>query len=448
MKAPNEIMNMNDAMPHGESGVSRLTTNLPMLLRTLGAAALIFAMYSFLAKGWQNGNDNFRYLLLLSHTGILAAIGIVSSHYLKESKGARLFLILALVSVPVNFAILGAFIYAQTTLLTTTHAATYPGYVTWSVDSLNAALITGAGSLLVLVPVVLLGFSVLARRLSTQLSFIFLLNNAALLLPIRDPEIIGLLVLALTLSVIITTRKLAHNQTDVKTSEGMIALSLQLLPLSVLAIRNLWLYSPDAVLFTVFCLTAFLLIRQGVACLEADSKVRSPLDMLMLALALCIIAPLGFTLADSAWFPQSLVLPACALISAVMIYDISRNTSKGAQIYRSIAVSVLLLGQIINLIMFDGLLVSLTGIAIGGCMLVYGANARQRSVFLAGLILVLTGSLQQLFMLTYRFDLGSWASFTLLGIIAIITASVIESQGARIKQRIATWKQTFRQWEQ
>lgn len=448
MRTPHEIMNMNAAAPHGESGVNRLIKNLPMLLRTLGAAALIFAMYSFLAKGWQNGNDNFRYLLLLSHTGILAAIGIVSSHYLKESKGARLFLILALVSVPVNFAILGAFIYSQTTLLTATNTAAYPGYVTWSVDSLNAALLTGAGSLLVLVPVVLLGFSVLARRLSTQLSFIFLLNNAALLLPMRDPEIIGLLVLVLTLTVIVATRKLAHNQTDVKTSEGMIALSLQLLPLSVLAVRNLWLYSPDAILFTVFCLTAFLLIRQGVACLETDSKLRRLLDMLMLVLALCLIAPLSSTLADSTWLPQSLVLPACTLISAVMIYDISRNSSQGAQIYRSIAVSVLLLGQIINLFMFDGLLVSLSGIAIGACMLVYGVNARQRSVFLAGLILVLIGSLQQLIMLTYRFDLGSWASFTVLGIIAIVTASVIESQGTRIKQRVAAWKQTFRQWEQ
>jgi len=63
---------------------SDIMKKLPTLLRILGAAALIIAMYSFLAKGWQSGNDVFRYLLMLGHTGILAAIGLASGHWLKE----------------------------------------------------------------------------------------------------------------------------------------------------------------------------------------------------------------------------------------------------------------------------------------------------------------------------------------------------------------------------
>ena len=90
-----------------------LMKNLPAILRILGAGAVLIAMYSFLVKGWDNGDDMFRYFLMLGHTGALAAIGLASGYWLKESKGARLLLTLALISVPANFAILGAFLFSQ-----------------------------------------------------------------------------------------------------------------------------------------------------------------------------------------------------------------------------------------------------------------------------------------------------------------------------------------------
>ncbi|MCB1935760.1 MAG: hypothetical protein KDF59_07445 [Nitrosomonas sp.] len=427
----------------GSSAINRFTA----LLRILGAAALIFAMYSFLAKGWQNGNDSFRYLLLLGHTGVLAAMGLASGHYLKESKGARLLLVLALVSIPVNFAILGSFIYSQTVHLSAAHADNYPDYVFWSVDSLNTALLTIAGSLLILAPVVLLGFTVLARYMSTQLSLLFLFSNSALLLPVRDAEIIGLLVLALTGLVFVLTRKFAANQVAAKTPEGMIALSLQLLPLSVLAVRNLWLYSPNVFLFTVFCLTVFLLLRQVSFCLETNSKFRTILDIMTLAPALLIVLPLSSVLSDLAFFPNALVLPTATLVSALMIYDISRRNTDSAGVYRMIAMSEILLGQVVNLALFDGLLATLACILIGAGLLVYGYTVRQRSLFAGGAALIIAGMLQQLIDLAYRFDLGNWASFAILGMIAILAASVIESQGSKIKHHVSTWKNTFQQWE-
>ena len=64
--------------------------NLPDLLRILGAGALIIAMYGFLVRGWQSGNDVSRYLMLLGHTGLLSVIGLASGHWLKEAKSARL----------------------------------------------------------------------------------------------------------------------------------------------------------------------------------------------------------------------------------------------------------------------------------------------------------------------------------------------------------------------
>ncbi len=451
---------MNTLQPHviqdnnetaAEHGTNRFIQKLPALLRVSGATALIFAMYSFLAQGWQSGSDIFRYLLLLGHTGILAAIGLISGHYLKESKGARLLLILALVSVPVNFAILGSFIYSHTAMIDAAHSGTFPGYVSWTVDSLNTALLTSAASLLILAPVSFLGFTVLARHMAVKLSLLFLFSNAAMLLPLRDPENIGLMVLVLTIAVSIATRTFANKQIAAKTSEGIIALSLQLLPLSVLAIRHLWLYTPDEFLFAVLCVSVFLMLRQVSSCLAATTKARIILDRIALIPALLIVLPLSSALAaltDSIFLPEPLVLPVSLAISTAMIYDLSRRSQSHASAYRLIAICEILFGMILNLTFFDGLLATVSCIAAGAFLLMYGYHVRQRGVFLAGATLVCIGMLQQLFELIYRFDLGSWVSFTLFGVLAIVTGSILESQGLRIKQRLNGWKNTFRHWEQ
>jgi hypothetical protein len=434
-----------------EHDANRLTEKLPALLRILGATALLFAMYSFLVRGWQEGSDMFRYLLLLGHTGILAVIGLASGHYLRESKGARLLLVLALVSVPVNFAILGSFIYSQTTATATAHSGEFPNYVTWAVDSLNTALLTSAGALAVLIPVIFLGFTVLARQMAVKLSLLFLFSNAVMLLPLRDPQHIGLIVLALTIVVAIATRALADKQVTAKTAEGIIALGLQMLPLSVLAIRNLWLYTPDDFLFAVLCVCVFLMLRRASLCLETTTKARIILDRIALIPALLVVLPLSSALAaptDSTFLSASLVLPVSLAVSAAMVYDLSRHSQGYAGAFRLVAIWEILLGMTLNLMIFDGLLATVSCVIAGACLLMHGYHARQRGVFLAGAALVLVSMLQQLFELIYRFDLNSWISFAILGIIAIVAGSVLESQGLRIKQRLSGWKTGLRRWEQ
>ena len=69
-------------------------------LRLLGAGVLVASMSVFLLQGWNEGNDISRYLLLLSQTGLLAVAGFAMAYGLKETKGARMFFGLALISHP------------------------------------------------------------------------------------------------------------------------------------------------------------------------------------------------------------------------------------------------------------------------------------------------------------------------------------------------------------
>ena len=423
---------------------SDIMKKLPTLLRILGSAALVIAMYSFLAKGWQSGNDVFRYFLMLGNTGILAAIGIASGHWLKESKGARLLLTLALVSVPANFATLGAFIFSQTAAL---DISQYPQYVSWSVDSLQIALMTSAAAMLVLLPVIKLGFTVLARSMSKNLALLFVISNAVLLLPLRDPQLVGLMTLALTGCILFLSRKTAQGHVAAQTMEGVTALALQLLPLAVLTGRSLWLYSVDLFLLTAMSVTLFLIIRQISLYLEQDSKTRNLMDAMSLIPAIFTGIWFSANLFDASVLPEALVLPIGGFVTAAMIYDVASRNRNKAGLYRRIAVGVLLLCSIPNLFHFADLAAALACLLGGLVLVLRGYKMQQRSLFSGGIILILTGMTQQIIQLLHHFDLGGWASLAVLGMAAIVVASVMESQGGKFKPNLEAWKGKLQEWE-
>lgn len=432
------------AEPAEAPSAAGLLQKLPTLLRLLGAAALLIAMYSFLTKGWQNGNDLFRYLLMLGHTAALAGIGLASGHWLKEGKGARLLLTLALASVPANFAILGAFIFSQTAMV---DAARYPHYVAWSVDTLQTALITSGIALLVLVPLTLLGFTVLARSISKKLSLLFLLSNAALLWPLRDPQLVALLALALTGAILYFSRKTAHGNAAAKTGEGITALALQLLPLAVLTVRSLWLYSIDLFLLTAMSATLFLILRQISLYLEQGSKVRGLMDVMSLIPATATGLWFSATLYDTSLIPISLALPSAGFVTATLIYGIAQRNRRHGDLYRRIAVGVMLLASILNLLQFDNQFAALACILTGLTLLLRGYKVQQRSLFSGGIVLLLTGVSHQLYQLVLHFDLGSWATLAFLGIAAIVIASLIESKGGKFKPLLHNWRENLHGWE-
>jgi len=417
---------------------------LPGLLRIIGTGALLIAMYSFLIKGWDNGNDVFRYLLMLGHTGALAAIGLASGHWLKESKGARLLLTLALVSVPANFAILGAFIFSQAGSI---NLSQYPNYVAWTVDSMQTAMMTSGGALLILLPVTLLGFTVLARSMSKRLSFLFLISNAALLLPIRDPMMVGLVVLALTVMTIIFARKSSQQHIAAKTQEGIIALGLQALPLAILMGRTLWLYSADMFLLTVMTITIYFIFRQSATFFEKGSRLKKMLDGLSLFPAIATAPLLVSTLTETNWSIDALVLPLSTIVSAIMVYDIAQRHDNNAATYRWIAALMVVMGMSINMLFNAGVIAAITCIAAGVALLILGYKNKQRGFFINGFILMLIGIAQQFYELVHHFNLGSWASMAVMGVITIVVASIIEAKGNALHQRFSTWKTNFKQWE-
>ena len=206
-------------------------------LRMLGAVVILASMSVFLLQGWSEGNDISRYLLLLTQTGLLAAAGFAMSHLVKETKGARIFFGLTLVSIPANFTILGALLYSV--FQWDGGLTTYPGYASWRIEDVASIGVTLGGAMVVLLPVTLICFKIMARHSAKMLSLHFLVVNALLLLPIRSSMAAGTVGLLGVLYALHMIGKLTHSDRALKTGEGKFALATLFIPLGIILFLSL-----------------------------------------------------------------------------------------------------------------------------------------------------------------------------------------------------------------
>lgn len=415
---------------------------LPGLLRGFGAMAVLLSLYTFLARGWEGSGDLVRYLMLLGHTGLLTAIALGSAHFLKEGKSPRVLMMLSLVSTVVNFAVLGAFIFSASSGIS---VANYPDYVAWTVGGMTQALGLTGIAMIVLIPVVFFGFRSLARGMSTSMTTLFLFSNLALLIPLRDPVMVAIITLCLGVYILFTTAKTARQRTEVKTFEGMVVLLLQYLPIAVLLGRNIWLYSPEISLFAALCVMLFIALRQCSLLMGKDSFFRTVFELSSIVLAIGTgLYTQGALLDASA--DKSLALVIATIMASGMCYEISLRASHSISFYRLIAICIACTGMIANLMFYSGVMASTLTLGLGIGAIVIAYILQQRSLFIGGAILVLAGLIEQSLHFFQVFDFGYWATLAITGVVAIVLASLLESKGNAIKQKIARLKHSYSDW--
>ena len=414
------------------------------LLRILGASVLVAAMSVFLLQNWDSGNDINRYLLLLAHTVILAAVGLASGHWIRENKGARLFLALALGSVAVNFTILGSLIFSRfwgDELL-----ILYPQFATWRAESLISALITAGGSFVILAPVTYLGFLTLARRSAAHLTLLSMLSNAALLLPFRSSMAVTALLIGLTLVLIHQLAAASRRDNTLQNAEGRFARVVPLLPLGIMLGRSLYLYSIDAFLVTAGGLMVFAILRQVSLQMGMKSRLRIGIERLSVFPALVTAGSSAWLISDT--FPATDVysLPVAGIVFACMMFELSLRSIGGGAGFRRIASIGLAASALVNLFMVGGIMAAALCLLVGLALIIYGGSVQQRVIAGLGLVTLLFGLGFQVSYAIDAFDFGSWGSLALLGTAAIIAGSILERHGVNIKTRVTTWCEQFGAW--
>lgn len=407
------------------------------VLRVLGAAVLLASMSLFLMQGWNDGNDIRRYLMLLTQTGLLAAAGFALSHGLKEAKGARLFFGLALVSIPANFTILGALLYSV--FQWDGALTTYPGYATWQIENVASTGITLAGAMVVLLPVTLFCFAIMARHSAKTLSLHFFALNLLLLLPIRSSLAAGTVALLGTVYALYVVRKVIAKDRALKTAEGKFALITLFIPAGIILFRSMYFYQVDSLLFAMLSMAAFLAARQASTFPERSSRVALGLEILSIPLALAFA--LSLTDAFSSDLTWALIAPMFAVAYSALALDLVRRTNSRF-LSRAIGVSISLFVSssfVLGVAADPGALAAFLCLTAGILMFLAGVALRDRMALVAG-ALTLIGAV------SFGFDAmlvlvlsSSWVDLAIFGACAIAMGSVLDRHGVAIKLRLNNW---------
>jgi hypothetical protein len=277
------------------------------------------------------------------------------------------------------------------------------------------------------------------------MTLLFLLGNGALLLPMRAPLMVAALTVVMGIMLLVWSGKSLRGTTEVKTREGIIALLLQFLPVGVLIGRNLWLYSPDAMLYTVAAGAAFVAVRQLALFTDGKSTIRAVSGGLSLILAGVIGYGINETLAGT-FIGVPLAQAIATLSAAALCYEVSTRSCESAAAYRSVATAVVVIGMTYNLLVFGGMLASLLTIGAGVALVAGSYVAQQRSAFIGGILLFVAGMIEQAVHVFRFFELGSWAGLALVGVLAIVFGSLLESKGALLKSGMEACKTRYREW--
>ena len=406
-------------------------------LRILGAMIIVASMSVFMLQGWQQGNDIQRYLMLLAQTGLLTAGGFVLSHGLKETKGARIFFGLALISIPANFTILSALLYSIRQW--DGGLSSYPEFATWQAVDPSAAAFTLLGALAALTPIAMFCFAIMARRSAIQLSLHFLLINALLLIPIRSSAAIGVVALAGTIYALSAIGRLTKSDKALSTPEGRFALTILFIPIGIILFRSLYFYEADSLLIGMLMTAIYVTLRQISLLSMRREYVPHLLELVSLPVA--FIAATSFAVVVEGFLRYEYMAPTFAIVFAAFALDIvRRSTSSSVSAVAGACASIATcLSLVFNVTVFTNPTTAFMCL-IGGCvMLLVGRGSADRLATLAGCVTIAAGVVFGLGEMVSMILRSSWVDLAVFGASAIVLGSVLERHGASIQLRLSKW---------
>lgn len=400
-------------------------------LRVMGALAVAAAMGLFLLEGVEVQNDLYRFLTMLGLTGALTTAGLLMSTLLKEQRGSRMFIGLGLLSIPVNFTVFGALIYSivpQDVI-----AFSYPNYAHWQVTNASELPLALVAGIAVLLPVVWLGFTVLARSERLWLSAALLLGSAFLMIPVRQELFSAGIAIAAAASIFYLFRKNHSNSLALKTPEGRFAIALLFVAPMIIAVRSLFLYEASGILMLTLASLFYFFTRQLISQRDKSNFYTATLTIAASLAAVFISVTVTDVIAFK-WLSQWGVIfgSVCMLLLALDINKVSPH--------RSVAntICTVLAGVATTAIVMQALSTSLpsvtiTAVAILLAASVYGHLFKKLPVVaiaLIGIITIMALNAQSIWLAAAQ---TGWWGIGVIGAIAIISGSVLDRAGTVVE---------------
>jgi hypothetical protein len=398
---------------------------LPQLLRVIGATVLIAAALTFMLQSWQSYGHIARYFSFLGLTGVLTVAGIFCGLRVKEDKGARTFLALAVATVPVHFSQLGALLYSKFHPLSEL-LPVYPEHLLWKAPTVFAALSTTVVGVLAVTLVSLFAFSTLIRSVAARTTLMYVLLNSLLLLPTRSSTYISLLVMGGIFLVSTFDRMQLKGHSVMQTVEGKMCRVMLWIPSILMLARSIVLYGlTPSLLGAVSASIGFLMFFLSPMYLRNQQRVEA-LQALS-AIPLCMgWLSFGFDIISNMHLPETvcilvLILPLGGVFLGMSLWGVSEGVA-----YRMLAVLAVSMGLLVQLLHAPGIIAAFIAIAAGTMVTAYGYGVQRGVEFNLGLLLIACGLGYHIKLAMPILSMSPWLSLAAFGLVTIGVATYLE----------------------
>lgn len=411
---------LSDPMP---TRLLRLFNNPVTGVRLAGVGLLVLAMTGYLLQGLHGPWPGYYRWAILGFVTVLFICGLLCSSVLKEKSGARIFLVLAAATIPVQITQSSAWLLERISpdlpgLFLSLPAWWQPGHGALSTIIFSLALSVG-----MCVVVGQFVFAILARRHSLGMSRLFLGLNLLLLLPWRTGMAAGLILMAAM--GLLGWHEYRHWRYAplLHTLEGWSARVLLTLPVMLLVARILVYAQTD--LFYAFVLLLFAAPFIMTARVAEQPWLRLVAEISGLILLVASLGHLGWGIRE--WLGVD--WPILWLVGlGLFCFPCLTGLRHRQDLYHRIGILIVESNLILaTLVQADPHLALFTGI-VSLPMSVAAGQIGQRSAWFMGVMGTGFGFFWYGKLMLANYQLSPWLNAGILGILILLAGSIWEKQ--------------------
>ncbi len=395
-------------------------------LRWGGGIVFAIAAITFMLQGVYSFAPMTRHWLMLTLCGLLGLIGVSTGTFLKDEKGARVFLGFAAVSFPVLSSQLGAMLYS----IFGKPPLGMPQPLVFSLANTSKIAVVTALTLAIAIPVSHLAFKILARSKSVLMTWLFTFANLCILLPLRETTWLSTIIFLAAGAIFWADSTQFHKDFRLDNFEGRVSRLILVTPLLVIISRT-YFYSMS------FNFYGFILILAGAYLAFFWGKVAKKAGAKLL---LQIIGQIGviagwliclMSILDSFTLGKGMAVYLALLPIALSFGTQSLQAEQRmARQYRNTAAIGALLSVIVAHWCGATPMVSVLGVLVSLVIVCAGTLAGEKLLFAVGVLAAVVSLGNFGFQAIKLHSNYAWVALALIGIAIMFSASLFEKKNA------------------
>jgi hypothetical protein len=291
-----------------------------------------------------------------------------------------------------------------------------------------------------------ISFRAFAREQAFKLTAVSLLANATLLIPLRAPNMIGVIALMVLVGVVLFDWTRLSDISTLKTWEGRTARAMPYLAYLALIVRTMSLYHTTQLFSATLFAAAALFIYYGVPRVKALGSGAADFQAFS-ALPLAV----AWGLVSNSWISsfgviEEVQIPLFALPYATMLFLMGYQCLGSGINYRKAAILIASASFVANVWTASHWLAALSCLVAGIAITIYGYQNKVKMAAGLGLTCFVFGIAYYFLQAIEVAAHSPWITLGSVGIATIIVSSLVEKNYGILRERFGMFKNEVKSW--